>query len=309
MTVHASGQLLVVGYLDGCFTFWATDDGERPLCVRTLDNPDAGVPDAEKLDSLLSSDGDGAKEVAREPIFKLSWSCFGSMSDPWGKSCLTVLGGQPGENANSIAVLAVDTFSFTTPTTSQGRHAIHPEIQASLLKAFTGTSIQYYGTSSVPHDFLLIPRSTPQGGGTFDPTAMVIMSETADGSRTVQAFEFPPPLFNPSPPSAPSVVSPSQNAGEASSAADGLEETLEALCINDEPANLTLPSSLWVGDLAINDGDIVKIEQDGYDAISHGSSFQFRSVGRGGVAWVDYSGGDQASEVRWTSVSALCNIY
>ncbi|KLO20106.1 hypothetical protein SCHPADRAFT_898161 [Schizopora paradoxa] len=301
MSVHASGHLFVIGYEDGCFAFWSTDDGERPLCVRTLDNADAGVPDAEKLDNLISN-GDGTKEFSREPIFKLSWSCFGSMSDPWGKSCLTILGGQPGENANSVAVLAIDAFNFAAPTTSQGNHAVHPEIRASLVKALSNTEVQYYGTTGVPHDFLLIPRSTPQGGGAFDPVAMVVLYEIPDGSRTVQAFEFPPPLFSTSPPSAPAAASPSQSGNEMSSAADDLEETLEALRIDEEPANLPLPSSLWVGNLAINDGDIVKLEQDAYDPISHGgNSFQSRSFGRGGIAWVDYSGEHQASEVRWTS--------
>ncbi len=230
------------------------------------------------------------------------------MSDPWGKSGLTILGGQEGENAKSIAVLAVNAFNIASPTTSQGRHPIHPEIRASLLTSFEVTSIQYFGVSGVPHDFLLVPRNTPQGGGTFDPFAVVVMSEMADGSRTVQAYEFPPPLFDANSTPVPSISAPSQSTSETSTLGDDLEATLESLRISDEPGILPLPSSLWVGNLAINDGDIVKIEQEGYEAMSHSNQFQPRAVGRGGVAWVDYSGGDQSSDVRWTGVSSHSTV-
>ncbi|OBZ79959.1 Uncharacterized protein C1F3.03 [Grifola frondosa] len=91
IAVHPSGHVLAVGHTDGTIAFWALEDEDRPLLLRTLDSSDSedlSTVDATKLESTSTP------AVPREPIFKLAWSSFPNSSDPrGGETVLTVLGG------------------------------------------------------------------------------------------------------------------------------------------------------------------------------------------------------------------------
>ena len=92
--------MFVTGHIDGTLAFWAVDDEDRPIMVRTVDKIDINYPEGEQLDAALSdprrASGEGFANHQREPIFKLGWSSFTSqaVSDPYSSdTVLTVLGG------------------------------------------------------------------------------------------------------------------------------------------------------------------------------------------------------------------------
>ncbi|WRT69409.1 uncharacterized protein IL334_006395 [Kwoniella shivajii] len=84
------GLVFAVGHADGCITFWAYSESDKPLMVRTITHEDVNVTDAESLfdagalDNQLrkveiNAEGNEvptAVAANREPIFKLSWAGF-----------------------------------------------------------------------------------------------------------------------------------------------------------------------------------------------------------------------------------------
>jgi len=85
--------VFAVGHSDGCITFWAYSESDRPLMVRTITHEDVNVIDAESLfdagalDNQLRREEEkvvdregyaviSAVRANREPIFKLSWAGF-----------------------------------------------------------------------------------------------------------------------------------------------------------------------------------------------------------------------------------------
>lgn len=110
------GLVFAVGHTDGCITFWAFAESDKPLMVRTITHEDVNVTDADALltagalDTQVRSkkneyserDIDGipiaetsAMRANREPIFKLSWASF---PDP---VTLKTLMATQGTDANS----------------------------------------------------------------------------------------------------------------------------------------------------------------------------------------------------------------
>ena len=75
IAVHPSGHFFAVGHADGSIAFWAVEDDNKPLLVRTLDAVDVNLVDPSALDHK-------APKFVREPIFKLSWSGFPNSQDP-----------------------------------------------------------------------------------------------------------------------------------------------------------------------------------------------------------------------------------
>lgn len=81
--------MFAVGHFDGCITFWAYGEPDKPLMVRTITHEDVNVTDADELFSAgvldkgkpRERDADGqlvisAVSANREPIFKLTWASF-----------------------------------------------------------------------------------------------------------------------------------------------------------------------------------------------------------------------------------------
>ncbi|KAK4685038.1 hypothetical protein P7C73_g5117, partial [Tremellales sp. Uapishka_1] len=90
ITWRPDGLVFAVGHSDGCISFWAYAEPDKPLMVRTITHEDVNVTDAESLLSAGALDNqirtkeydeDGNLKVAaisanREPIFKLVWAGF-----------------------------------------------------------------------------------------------------------------------------------------------------------------------------------------------------------------------------------------
>ena len=52
--MHPAGHFFAVGYTDGIIAYWAMEDEDQPLMVRTLDSIDVNVVDGHRLEEHLA---------------------------------------------------------------------------------------------------------------------------------------------------------------------------------------------------------------------------------------------------------------
>lgn len=206
MTWRADGLVFVVGHSDGCMTFWAYADSDKPLMVRTITHEDVNITDAESLFSAGALDNQVRREnkaihANREPIFKLAWVAFPDQAElkllvatagadgtsqpisnathdyaERGETLLVVLGGQsPGEKPG-INILQFP--QYQPPIVKKGAPPPSGAMPAADRYAFrdslmpTGTS--YYPMRTPPEDFILMPRSNPWFNLSHDPVAIIV---------------------------------------------------------------------------------------------------------------------------------------
>jgi hypothetical protein len=307
MAIHPSGHIFAAGYADGCIAFWAVEDEDKPILVRTVDSLNVNIADAQRLSEVLErreSDQSShpVSDHTREPIFKLSWSGYGNPSEPYGYTTLSVLGGLMSDGGSGLSVLLLQPFNQVSPSTPTWQ-AVHPEVRREMLAFLESSDVYFYNTEGPTQDFLLIPRSSPHLGAAFDPTAVVLLSEPDGESRSVEAKEFPPPEFvaRISGKTEP-IASPMTDTKP--SVDDILASTLEELQIIREPAEIALPTAVWTGVHAILDGDLIHMDDGAHDRLlQQGAALDYTGISRGGCAWVDYGNEGQSRDVRWTKVS------
>lgn len=194
IAVHPTGHFFAVGYADGSIAFWATEDDEKPLVVRTIDDTDVDIANPEKLQTPAT---DTSSSPLREPIFKLSWSGFPNSSDPrGGETVLTMLGGLTTGKQPGLTVFVLPEFNPPEPLAGASalQGGLHPAFRQTMCHAVVPKKIFFYETRGVVQDYLLIPRGTPHFGGTFNPYAILFVIDR-ESARTVEAAEFPPPDF------------------------------------------------------------------------------------------------------------------
>lgn len=310
LSIHSSGQLFATGHIDGTIAFWAVDDEDRPLMVRTVDKIDINYPDAEELDKALSGESisSGEEYIQLEPIFKLSWGSFGlqALKDPYNAcSTLTVLGGTvPGTEAGA-STIKIPPAILPTPSTPS-REALHPDVRKVLTGALSSTDVYVYKLSGTAVDFEMVSKDSPHFGGSFNPYAMLVLTDSPSGLRTLEAKEFPPPEFAISPAPTPSTSSQ----GSTDPLDKDLASTLKSLKLTSDPKDLTysLPTATWSGMNSICDGDIVRLEKEQYEQLLQSRILDDDnnkdSIGRGGIAWVDYGDDDQAGDLMFTKRQA-----
>lgn len=117
---------------------------------------------------------------------------------------LLILGGLLPSDPTGVHVLHLPAY-VAPPTSWQASQVsgMSTALRDSLVDSLKPTGHSIYLTATPPEDFLLLPRSNPYYGGSFDPTAIVI-STSQDPSlpplpsphavRTVRAYTFPPSL-------------------------------------------------------------------------------------------------------------------
>ncbi|KAI0660581.1 lethal giant larvae like, C-terminal-domain-containing protein [Cubamyces menziesii] len=280
LAIHPSGHLLAVGYADGTIGFWALEDEDRPLALRTLDSTgeeDLSTVDTAKLDSVLSSPQDHPVEPPREPIFKLAWSGSPNSSDPrGGDTILSVLGGMTIDSPPGLTALLLPPLQppappdAGSPKPAGAAPLLHSQTRAVMVQTIVVKDVYTYTTVGPVQDFHLFPRSTPHFGGHYDPSTILIVSDSdVPEARTSEAFEFPPPTFLCTPDSPAtqrqSATEPSRgddvNAEEA--LAEELAMALQSMEVSDEPRVASLPPQLWdvVGE------HLLKVDKHAYDTI------------------------------------------
>ncbi|TFK95007.1 hypothetical protein K466DRAFT_579508 [Polyporus arcularius HHB13444] len=308
LAIHPSGHLLAVGYADGTIGFWSLEDEHKPLMLRTVDSPEAedlSTVDTIKLESLLAAAHQHPPEPPREPIFKLTWSGFPNSSDPrGGDTVLTVLGGITIDSPPCVTALLLPPLrppAPPTPTSPKDQPTmpfLFPETRAAMCASLSVKDVHTYGAAGTVQDFLLFPRSSPHFSGTYDPNAILVISESdAPDARVCEAFEFPPPAFvesaKPSaPPEALKPSVPQEDPFEPDDAlADELAITLQSMAMTADPSPVRLPHSLW----SVLGEYIIKVDKHAHetlvrDKLGHIDGEVPFPV-KGGLAWVEDSEG------------------
>ncbi|KAF8215929.1 lethal giant larvae like, C-terminal-domain-containing protein, partial [Mycena galopus ATCC 62051] len=230
IAIHPAGHFFAAGYSDGCIAFWAVEDEDQPLFVRTLD-------------------------ATTEPIYKLAWSSFPNSSDPrGGETALTILGEPTGLNVQWLPAFNPS----EPPNPAAPQTALHPFMRTAMQTSLLPISDFFYYTPGIAQDFFLVPRNSPHFSGQYDPTAILISIESVGDARVVEAYQFPPPTFLAS--SAPEEAEPS-----GSDVVDDLESTLKALNVNDhDPHMLRLPTPLWFGSTGVFQAQLLTLDRDSH---------------------------------------------
>ena len=267
--------------MDGSIAFWAVEDGEQPLMVRTLDEVDVHKVDGEKLEQYLTDDEDCPKppsklHVPREPIFKLAWSGYPNSYDPrGGETSLVILGGQFGHDPPGINVLWLPAFNPPAPPTpATDQSSLHPFFRDAMRKSLDPQSAYFYRTPGLAQDFLLMPRDSPHFAGTWNPTTILMLFEMEGNARAVEARQFPPLEFLASAQEALRSARHAKDKEEEDSD-DGLTEdlaaTLQSMTVDEEPKKLNIPPLLWSGPDAIVDARLFTLDRVAYETLSRTS--------------------------------------
>ncbi|KAF8634948.1 hypothetical protein AX15_000677 [Amanita polypyramis BW_CC] len=290
MAVHPTGHFFAVGYTDGSVAFWAVEDEDQPLLVKTLDTDDVNIVNAQKLDQLLSSPG-LTNESSREPVFKLSWSGFPNSSDPrGGRTILTVLGGPNANEPPGLTVFELPAFNPTDPLTatpSDIPNLLHPHFRKAMRESLFPLKTYFYSTQDIVQDYLLIPRDNPHYAGTFDPVAIIVMTGPDTTTRSLTAFEFPPPAFKEDESHTTErpagTVDPDELASE-------LEATLQSLMESSEPQRLGMPFPLCTGAADLINARLLTVDRKFYEVLIADRDRRARRLNlAGGDAWADAS--------------------
>ncbi|KAK2461424.1 hypothetical protein APHAL10511_005887 [Amanita phalloides] len=303
ITIHPSGHILAVGYTDGSVAFWAVEDEDQPLLVKTLDTDDVNVVNAQKLEELLSNPGQPRVENCREPVFKMSWSGFSNSSDPrGGKTVLTILGGLAATEPPGLTVFELPACTPTDPPPAVSpdvSQSLHPHFRDAMRESLVSLRTYFYSAQDTVQDYLLISRDNPHYSGTFDPVAIIIMTGPDPTARCLNAFEFPPPAFK------DSEHDEHHNEGSATTVdpdklASELEATLRSLMESSEPRRLKIPFPFWISATGLINGHLFTVDRSSYQALT-ANSVQGASrlnIG-GGNAWADASKENDLSFARY----------
>ncbi|KAF9502306.1 hypothetical protein BDN71DRAFT_1437870 [Pleurotus eryngii] len=310
MAFHPSGHFFAAGYSDGSIAFWAVEDEDQPLMVRTLDAVDVNIIDPEKIDKYLPQDGrpvpGGTPDDVREPIIKLSWSGLSNSTDPrGGDTVLTILGGTKIGDEMGLAVHSLPPFNPPeppTPPAANRPHELPTFVRNAMRESVVANNAHFYPTDSIVQDYLLIPRDNPHFGGTFDPTAIILLCEGPGDTRVVEARQFPPPVFSSATDTPKPVSNPELGAEDAQDdLLDELAQTLKAMELDSGPMHLTLPVSLGDG-RSLVDGHLLTLSRDAHESLlANGSLRQTKLPLKGGTAWAEET---HATELRHAKYQA-----
>jgi syntaxin-binding protein 5 len=262
--------------MDGSIAFWAVEDSEQPLMVRTLDEVDVHKVDGEKLEQYLPDEEGPAKRPSklhqpREPIFKLAWSGYPNSYDArGGETSLVVLGGQFSHDPPGVNVLWLPAFNPPAPPCHVTDQSLDPFFRNAMRESLDPLNAYFYGTAGLVQDFLLTPRDSPHFGGTWNPTAILTLFESGDPIRAIEARQFPPLQF------LANTQELSQSAEEPKgdshdSLAQDLATTLQSMTVEEEPKKLYLPPSLWGGPDALVETTLFSLDRIAYETLSGAS--------------------------------------
>ncbi|KAH9486242.1 hypothetical protein JR316_0000306 [Psilocybe cubensis] len=292
LAIHPSGHMLAVGYADGSIAFWAVEDDNKPILVRTLDTIDVNVIQADLLEKHLSNSGQSKHPSSLpEPIFKLSWSSFENSSDPrGGETVLTVLGGLDSDKPPGLTTLLLPAFNPPEPPSDSpvpGQDTLHPFFRDAMHQSLTPKKSFYYETKGVIQDYLLLPRASPHFGGSYDPYGILLISESNE-MRTVEGYQFPPPGFITTAATSSKVVKNISTDEGTLSPPSPTPLPVSPSHVNHTPLPMTLPTALLAGHAGILGGQLIKLPNDIYDNfISHKTIFDIRLNLQGGQAQPD----------------------
>ncbi|KAG6842463.1 hypothetical protein C0991_007593 [Blastosporella zonata] len=292
LTIHPAGHFFAVGYADGSLAFWAVEDEEKPLLVRTLDELDVNLVNQDRLDEHISRahKSEVGRPLAREPIFKLSWSGFSNSSDPrGGKTALAILGGLNLGEPPGLTVIQLPAFNPLEPPVATSpkneQTSLHPAMRQAMRVSLDVLDSYFYFTQEVIQDYLLIPHKSPHFAGTFDPIAIMLLTEGEGNTRTLEVYQYPPPMF-----SSDDIQSPATpvKGDPLRTLASDLADTLRDLDESCDPQKVLIPAALSHGKSGVLGGQLLKIEKEIYQTLAAGKASSVLALPlNGGQAWAD----------------------
>ncbi|KAK1234875.1 Lethal(2) giant larvae sro7 [Marasmius sp. AFHP31] len=289
IAIHPTGHFFAVGYADGCIAFWAVDDEDQPLLVRTMDDIDVNLVDGTRLEEHLNQVNPSGPSQ-REPVFKLSWCSFSNSSDPrGGDTALVVLGGTHPDDSTGITTLWLPAFNPAAPAVPNMSAAVDPTIREAMRNTVTPSKSYFYYVEGLVQDYLLVPQESPQLSGTHDPFAILIIREGARHTRVTEGFQFPPPSFlaTASPVNDDPEGDPENEEGSHDALAD-LQTTLRSMQLNDDAQRLILPGFLSGGATGLLDGQLRRLSRDAYQTLVQESLDPRRTLSlRAGFAYLN----------------------
>lgn len=299
IAVHPAGHFFAVGHADGTIAFWAVEDANQPLLVRTLDELDVDKVDGEALEAHLNKATTHGPSP-REPIFKLAWSGFPNSPDPrGGETALTILGGFTPENGFGLTVLWFPTFNPEDPPPIQD--GLHPSIATAIRQSLDEPRCFIYSTNAPVQDFYLVPRDSPHFNYTYDPYAILILVDAGQGARMVDSREFPPPCFA-RPQVQPAPPGTSQTEEDT---LDALNAALESLSMAAYPQPVGMPFELNGSNFTADNYKIHVISREMYPELAQNlNSFGKRPRIRlsGGSSYMESSHETKVSKVTVSRV-------
>ena len=288
VAIHPTGHFFAAGYEDGSIAVWATEDEDKPLLVRSVQEVDINLVNEQLLNLALEPGGSKPNEKpAPEPIYKLAWSGYSNSTDPRGGThTLAVLGGGRAKESSGLTVFSFSAFNPTDNVTDP-KVALPPPIRKAMKDCLSNPGVYNYQSESIISDFLLLPRDTPHFAGNVDPIAVVLVFNDDGDRRSISIMEFPPPSLS----IVPEHPGMTRNISSSTTDAIGeeLAETLHAMQRSPDPKRLTLPNLLWTGSSSVVGGEIQLLSTAAYgilclqDLEAPESKFGLR----GGVAWMD----------------------
>ncbi|KAH8835562.1 lethal giant larvae like, C-terminal-domain-containing protein [Flagelloscypha sp. PMI_526] len=291
ISIHPAGHFFALGHDDGCISFWAVEDEDQPITVRTIDAEDVNLIDTDQLDEAMNNPLPQPPEP-REPIYKLSWSGYSNSSDPrGGETTLAVFGGLASVD-HGISTFLLPCFNPNDPTLPHTGSGIGSYWREAIRASLTPQKEYFYSLATVPQDFFLAPKDSLQFSGTFNPQAILFLLESPDGARVVKAFEYPPPLFD-------SSDAPHAEVNSGHSVEDDLAATLHDLALTSDARAIGLPSGLLQASCGLVDGQVLTMDVDVYDAV-HATAAQYAQptfLLQGGLACSDEA---QANNLKFT---------
>ena len=287
MAIHPTGHFFAAGYEDGSIAVWATEDEDKPLVVRSIEEVDINMVNEELLNITLEpSDDKQSDKPAPEPIYKLAWSGYSNSADPRGGThTLTILGGGRGKESSGVTVFAFSAFN-PTDSGADPKVWLPPSIRKAMRDCLSNPGVYTYQSEITVSDFLLLPRNTPHFAGNFDPVAILLVFSGGGYDRSISVMKFPPKTLA-------IIPEPQGTANTSSPTADNIVEalagTLHEMQDLPDPERLTLPSLLWTGGSSVVGGEILLLDTVPYgklcpeDLEASGSEYGLR----GGTAWMD----------------------
>jgi syntaxin-binding protein 5 len=267
LAIHPAGHFFASGYMDGCVAFWAVEDEDQPLLVRTATNLDVNVINGEELDEFLQNldpsvqeKGNGLPE--RQAVYKVAWCGFPNSSDPrGGTTTLVLLGGDMSDEPYRLTVQTMPAFdSPEPPASSSSNDRLHAPIRKAMRLSVIPIETTYYLASGPIHDFILFPKSSPHFSGCWDPVAILLLTAASSESRMVEARQFPPPSFTSPPP-----VTNTQSFSKCDDIIHELSTTLEGMTLSVEPLPLHVHSKLYSGPGGVFYVRLLALQQDMHD--------------------------------------------
>ncbi|KAG1765082.1 lethal giant larvae like, C-terminal-domain-containing protein [Suillus occidentalis] len=254
VAIHPAGHFFAVGYADGCIAFWAVEDEDQPLMVRTSTDLDVNVINGEELEKFLQNGGpleeNGTNLSERQPIYRVAWCGFANSSDPrGGATSLVVLGGDRSNDPYRLTV-------HTMPALDSPEPPAH-----------------------------LVPKSNPHFSGCWDPVSLLFLTAAPSGSRMVEARQFlPPKMMSLLPGTDP------QNSSEHNDVMHNLSATLEGMILGGkEPLPMHIPSKLYSGLGGVSYAQLLTFQRGMHDVLvgQQPVSGDADLPITGGSAWID----------------------